>query len=257
MALITAFYTPSGRRYGVVVDRTIYDCGSDLFAVNLNAPGQAAGTLDNMQLAPPVQPSKIVCVGRNYAAHAAEREASVPDEPMLFLKPPSALIGAGAPIEIPPGTGRVDHEAELAVIIGKTAHRVTRENALSHILGYTCANDVSARDFQKKDGQWGRAKGFDTFCPLGPWINTDFDPSDVGIRCTVNGELRQDARTADLVFNVQALVTFISSIMTLLPGDVILTGTPAGVSPLHDGDSVCVEIDGLGLLVNSVHGLPG
>ncbi len=257
MALITAFYTPSGPRYGVVIDGIVYDCGGNLFTVNFEAPGPAVGIVDSLRLAPPVQPSKIVCVGRNYAAHAAERDANVPDEPMLFLKPPSALIGAGAPIEIPAGAGRVDHEAELAVIIGKIARRVDRENALSYVLGYTCANDVSARDFQKKDGQWGRAKGFDTFCPLGPWITTDFDPSDVGVHCTVNGEARQDGRTADMVFDVPSLVAFISSIMTLLPGDAILTGTPAGVSPLHDGDSVCVTIDGLGSLINPVRALPG
>jgi 2-keto-4-pentenoate hydratase/2-oxohepta-3-ene-1,7-dioic acid hydratase in catechol pathway len=204
-----------------------------------------------------VRPSKIVCIGRNYVAHAAERQVDVPDEPLIFLKPPSALIGHGAPIEFAADVGRVDHEAELAVIIRSQARRVSRENALGHVLGYTCANDVSARDYQKKDGQWTRAKGFDTFCPLGPWINTDLDPSDLAVRCLVNGELRQDGRTSQMVFGVPALISFVSHVMTLEPGDVILTGTPAGVSQLFDGDMVSVEIEGIGALRNPVRAAPG
>ncbi|MBN1564811.1 MAG: fumarylacetoacetate hydrolase family protein, partial [Anaerolineae bacterium] len=197
-------------------------------------------------------PSKIVCIGRNYAAHAAEHNAAVPTEPMLFFKPPSAIIAPGQPIQFKAEWGKVDHEAELVVIMGKTARNVSRDDALDYVFGYTCANDVSARDFQKKDNQWGRAKGFDTFCPLGPWINTDLDPSDLAIGCTVNGETRQTSRTANMVFDVPALIAFISGVMTLMPGDLILTGTPEGVSQLFDGDVVAVTVEGIGSLRNPV-----
>ena len=171
---------------------------------------------------------------------------------MIFLKPPSALIGHGAPIKLPPGIGRVDHEAELAVIIGRRARRVRREDALAYVLGYTCANDVSARDFQKKDGQWGRAKGFDTFCPLGPVIATDLDPARLAVRAALNGELRQNGNTADMVFDVPFLIAFISAVMTLEPGDVILTGTPEGVSAIAPGDVVEITVEGVGTLRNPV-----
>ncbi|NLX09359.1 MAG: fumarylacetoacetate hydrolase family protein [Chloroflexi bacterium] len=252
MALIVSYPTPAGPRYGLVIEGVIHEWQASLFDDDTFTPGRPLMPVENTQLNPPVQPGKIVCIGRNYAAHAAEQNAAVPDEPMLFLKPPSALIGSGATIEIPAGIGRVDHESELAVIIGRRARRVSRDAALDYVLGYTCANDVSARAYQKKDGQWGRAKGFDTFCPLGPWINTDLDPADVAVRCRVNGELRQDGRTAQLVFDVPALIEFISGVMTLLPGDLILTGTPSGISELHDGDVVQVEVEGIGVLENPV-----
>jgi 2-keto-4-pentenoate hydratase/2-oxohepta-3-ene-1,7-dioic acid hydratase in catechol pathway len=257
MALVVCYTTSSGPQYGLLIDGIVHQWQADIFPAREYIPGRPLGEPDGLQLAPPVRPSKIVCIGRNYVAHAAEHQADVPDEPLLFLKPPSALIGHGERIEFAAGVGRVDHEAELAVIIRIQARRVSRENALNHVLGYTCANDVSARDYQKKDGQWGRAKGFDTFCPLGPWINTDLDPSDLAIRCLVSGELRQDGRTSQMVFDVPALISFISQVMTLEPGDVILTGTPAGVSQLHDGDMVSVEIEGIGTLRNSVRVLPG
>jgi 2-keto-4-pentenoate hydratase/2-oxohepta-3-ene-1,7-dioic acid hydratase in catechol pathway len=230
----------------------IYPLPGDIFAELHILPGTAGTLLANVELLPPVQPSKIVCVGRNYAAHAAEHNAEVPSEPMTFLKPPSALIGPGVAIELPANAGRIDHEAELVIVIGRRIRHATRENALDAVLGYTCANDVSARDYQKKDGQWGRAKGFDTFCPLGPWIVTDLDPSDLAIRCTVNDAVQQDSRTSNMVFDVPALITFISSVMTLEPGDIILTGTPAGVSPLSSGDVVRVEIEGIGTLENPI-----
>jgi 2-keto-4-pentenoate hydratase/2-oxohepta-3-ene-1,7-dioic acid hydratase in catechol pathway len=252
MALITAYSTPNGPGYGLVIDGLVHAWKGDPLVDRQYDPGQVVGTPDSLTLLPPVHPSKIVCIGRNYAAHAAERQAEVPDEPMLFLKPPSALIGPQAAIEFPASAGRVDHEAELAVIIGKQAKNVAREEALNYVLGYTCANDVSARDYQKKDGQWGRAKGFDTFCPLGPWINTELNPADLAVRCLVNGEIRQDSRTSSMIFDVTALISFISRVMTLLPGDLILTGTPAGVSPLADGDTVCIEIEGIGTLQNPV-----
>lgn len=251
MSQIVSYVTSAGPQYGIVVDGVIHALDGDPF-VAPPVPGRALLPLAGATLAPPVRPSKIVCIGRNYAAHAAEHQADVPDEPMVFLKPPSALIAQGETIEIPAGVGRVDHEAELAVVIKAPARRVRREHALSYVLGYTCANDVSARLYQKKDGQWGRAKGFDTFCPLGPVINTDLDPANLLVRGLVNGELRQEDRTSSMVFDVPALIAFISGVMTLLPGDVILTGTPAGVSELHDGDVVRIEIEGIGALENPV-----
>lgn len=253
MPLILRYATPEGPQNGIVHGDDIYRItDGTIFNPFLPITGTPAMPLAEATLLPPVQPGKIVCIGRNYAAHAAEHHAEVPAEPMIFLKPPSALIGHGAAIELPQNAGRVDHEAELAVIIGQRARDVSAEDALDMVLGYTCANDVSAREYQRKDGQWGRAKGFDTFCPLGPWINTDLDPADLAIRASVNGDTKQDSRTSQMVFNVPALIAFISGIMTLEPGDVILTGTPAGVSPLVSGDTVRVEIEGIGALENLV-----
>jgi 2-keto-4-pentenoate hydratase/2-oxohepta-3-ene-1,7-dioic acid hydratase in catechol pathway len=214
--------------------------------------GEAVKPLETLRLVVPVQPSKIVCVGLNYAAHASESQLEIPNLPLIFLKPPSALIGPGDRIVLPPQSNQVEHEAELAVIIGMEGRWIPPEAAMQHVLGYTAANDVTARDLQRQDGQWTRAKGFDTFCPLGPWIETDLDPADALITCYVNGQLRQMASTRDLTFPVSQLVAFISSVMTLQAGDVILTGTPAGVSPLSPGDEVSVEIEGLGALTNPV-----
>jgi len=214
--------------------------------------GEATLPLDSVQLLPPVEPTKVVGVGRNYVAHAAEFDAEVPDLPLLFLKPPSAVIGPGARIVLPPQSEDVQHEAELAVVICQRGRWLSPGDISEHILGFTVANDVTARDLQFADGQWTRGKGFDTFLPLGPWIETELDPADVMITCLVNGQLRQMASTRDMVFPVNQLVGFISSIMTLEPGDVILTGTPAGVGPLVDGDEVSVEIEGVGTLTNPV-----
>jgi 2-keto-4-pentenoate hydratase/2-oxohepta-3-ene-1,7-dioic acid hydratase in catechol pathway len=208
--------------------------------------------LDSAQLLAPIQPGKIIAVARNYAAHAAEHDADVPELPLIFLKPPSSVIGPGEAILLPPQSIQVEHEAELAVVIGLGGRWIRPEEAREHVLGYTIANDVTARDLQRRDGQWSRAKGFDTFCPLGPWIETELDPSDALIRCTVNGQLRQMASTRDMVFPIGQLVAFISSVMTLEPGDVILTGTPSGVGGLAAGDEVMVEIEGVGTLVNPV-----
>ncbi len=208
--------------------------------------------LEAVRLLPPTQPSKIICVGRNYAAHAAEHKVEVPEIPLIFLKPPSALIAAGEAIVLPPQSQRVEHEAELAVVIGKQGRWITPEDAHAHIFGYTIANDVTARDLQRRDGQWTRGKGFDTFCPTGPWIETDFDPADALITCRVNGDMRQMGSTREMIFGIPQLIAFISSVMTLNPGDLILTGTPAGVGPLTDGDTVEVEIEGLGKLRNPV-----
>ncbi|GAC1611779.1 MAG: fumarylacetoacetate hydrolase family protein [Mycobacteriales bacterium] len=218
------------------------------------APLQLTGEtlpLSAVKLLAPVLPSKVVCVGRNYADHAAEMGGAAPAEPVVFLKPSTAVIGPGDAIALPRNSERVDHEAELAVVIGRLCRDVPRERAHDVILGYTCANDVTARDHQRQDGQWTRGKGHDTFCPLGPWVETEL-PADVAIRCTVDGELRQDARTSALLHDVATVVEWISAIMTLLPGDVILTGTPAGVGPLRPGSSVSVSVEGLGTLSNPV-----
>lgn len=208
--------------------------------------------LNEVRLRAPILPGKIICVGRNYVAHAREHQAEVPEVPLLFLKPPSAVIGLGETILLPPQSEQVEHEAELAVVIGKSGRWISPQESMQYIFGYSVANDVTARDLQRRDGQWTRSKGFDTFCPLGPWIETEFDPADALITCRVNGEMRQMASTRDMVFSVRQLVAFASSIMTLQPGDIILTGTPAGVSPLSEGDIVTVNIEGLGTLENPV-----
>jgi 2-keto-4-pentenoate hydratase/2-oxohepta-3-ene-1,7-dioic acid hydratase in catechol pathway len=207
---------------------------------------------DDVRLLAPVLPSKAVCVGRNYAAHAAEFEHDVPEEPLLFLKPSTAVIGPHDPIPLLPVSRRVDYEGELAVVIGRLARNVRTEEAYRVILGYTCANDVTLRDLQRADGQWTRAKGFDGSCPLGPWIETDLDPTDVRVETRVNDEVRQAGQTSDMVFGVATLIEHVTSFMTLLPGDVILTGTPEGVGPLAAGDVVEVEVDGIGTLSNPV-----
>ena len=209
--------------------------------------------LDDVRLLAPVLPSKVVAVGRNYADHAREMGNEPPAEPVLFLKPSTAVVGHGDPIAYPVKlTQRVDYEGELAVIIGRLCREVPAAQAAEVIFGYTCANDVTARDLQARDGQWTRAKGFDTFCPLGPWIETDADPADLELTTVVNGEVRQQTRTSQLLYDVPALVEYVSTVMTLLPGDVLLTGTPAGVGPLEDGDEVSVTIENVGSLRNTV-----
>ena len=219
------------------------------------APIEPVGTvfkLEDVRLLAPLIPSKIIAVARNYVAHAEELGNTVPEEPMIFLKPSTSVIGPNVPIVLPWQSEDVEHEAELAVVIGHLAKDVTDETVDDVIFGYTCANDVSARDLQKKDGQWGRAKGFDTFCPLGPWIETELDAADALITCRVNEKITQQDSTALMVRDVRELVKWISSVMTLLPGDVILTGTPAGVGRIKAGDRVSVTIDGIGELMNPV-----
>ena len=200
----------------------------------------------------PVIPSKVVCIGKNYADHAREMGGEAPAEPVIFIKPNTSVIGPKDPIHLPWQSERVDHEAELGIVIGRIARNVRREEALSYVLGYTLGNDVTARDLQQRDGQWTRAKGFDTFCPLGPWIVNDFDPSDKPIMCVVDGDVRQSASTSDMIHDVETVIEFVSGVMTLLPGDVILTGTPAGIGPITDGQSVTVSVQGLGALTNPV-----
>ena len=204
------------------------------------------------ELRAPVRPSKIVCIGRNYAAHAKELGNEVPAEPLMFFKPPSSIIGPGESIVLRAESSKVEHEAELGVVIGKRASRVSREDALSYVLGYTCVNDVTARDLQKKDGQWTRAKGFDTFCPVGPWIETDLDPTDLSVRCLVDGAVKQDGRTSQMMFDVAALVAYVSKAFTLEPGDLIATGTPEGVGAMPAGSRVTVAIEKIGELTVGV-----
>jgi 2-keto-4-pentenoate hydratase/2-oxohepta-3-ene-1,7-dioic acid hydratase in catechol pathway len=213
---------------------------------------EAVIPISSVKLLSPVLPSKIVCVGRNYVEHAREHQAEVPEIPLLFLKPPTSVIGPGDAIVLPPQSQQVEHEAELVVVIGKKCRWVAPEDTQNFIFGYTIGNDVTARDLQQKDGQWTRGKGFDTFCPLGPWIETDFDPADGLISCRVNDVMRQMSSTRDMVFTVQQIVAFVSSVMTLLPGDIIMTGTPAGVDQLLPGDEVEVTIEGIGVLKNPV-----
>ncbi|SDD22444.1 fumarylacetoacetate hydrolase family protein [Glycomyces harbinensis] len=214
--------------------------------------------LEDVRLLAPILPSKVVCVGRNYAEHAAELGNEVPKEPLIFLKPSTSVIGPGEHIRLPAVSDQVEHEAELAVVIGLPGARgLDREAAKGSIFGYTCANDVTARDLQQQDVQFTRAKGFDSFCPLGPWIETDplengADIANTEIRCEVGGEVRQLGSTKDMVFDPPALVAYVSQIMTLLPGDVVLTGTPAGVGPLQAGETVAVSVAGIGTLSNKV-----
>ncbi|MGC4109161.1 MAG: fumarylacetoacetate hydrolase family protein [Nocardioides sp.] len=207
-------------------------------------------------LAPVIPRSKVVAIGRNYAAHAAELGNDLPEEPLMFLKPNTSVVGPGDPVFYPPQTERLDYEGELAVVIGRICRDVPPEQATDVILGYTVANDVTARDLQTKDGQWTRAKGFDSFCPLGPWIETDLDPQTfadgVSVQTHLNGDLVQDGSTRDLIFDIPSLVAHITSVMTLLPGDVILTGTPDGIGPMQVGDEVEVSIAGIGALTNTV-----
>ena len=196
----------------------------------------------------PVRPSKIVCVGRNYAAHAKELGNEVPKEPLLFFKPPSSVIGPGGAVVLPKESERIEHEAELGVVIGRRVRRGARDQAMAAVYGYTCVCDVTARDLQKKDGQWTRAKGFDTFCPVGPWIETELDPGDLAVKCLVDGAERQSGRTSQMIFDIATLISYVSAAMTLEPGDLVVTGTPEGVGPLLPGNKVVVSVDGIGEL---------
>lgn len=244
MRIARAEIVASRIRYGLVEGGEFWPLTESPFEV---APARLPATGDPIPLAglrllAPCEPTKIVAVGRNYAAHAAEHGADVPQEPLIFLKPPSAVIGPGDTIRLPVLSHQVEHEGELVVVIGKRARHLAREDALACVLGYTCGNDVTARDLQRRDGQWSRAKGFDTFCPLGPWIETELDPNNCVITCLVNGAVRQRQSTAEMVFDVATLLQYVTAVMTLVPGDVIMTGTPSGVARLQDGDRIEVVI---------------
>jgi 2-keto-4-pentenoate hydratase/2-oxohepta-3-ene-1,7-dioic acid hydratase in catechol pathway len=257
---IARFSVESGSfAYGVVEGEPGREVVAALHAHPLLEPVRFTGerySLAEVTLGAPVVPSKVVCIGKNYADHIEEMKSlgggEVPSAPLLFLKPSTAVVGPGAPIVHPPDSDRVDYEGELAVVIGAITRRVPAEQALAHVFGYTCANDVTARDQQHADGQWTRGKGHDTFCPLGPWIETDLDPAHLHVTTKLDGRTVQDSTTELLLTDVPSLIAYISNVMTLLPGDVILTGTPAGVGPMTPGQTVAVSIDAIGTLVNPV-----
>ncbi len=247
---IVRFQVAGRTAYGILDgDRIEELAGEDLFS---RTPAGTVHRSADIRLLAPCRPSKVVAVGLNYRDHAEELGMPAPDEPVLFLKPPTSVIGPGEEVLLPAMSGRVDHEAELGIVIGRRARSLRPAEARRHILGYTCANDVTARDLQKKDGQWTRAKSFDTFCPVGPWIETGLDPDDLQVECYLNGERRQSSRTSQFLFGIDRLVSFISQIMTLEPLDLIITGTPAGIGPMQAGDEVEVRIEGIGSLKNGV-----
>lgn len=247
------FGTP---RYALISEANVFPLAADFnFGDPESFDRENALALAEVKLLAPVVPSKIVCVGRNYREHAAELGNKMPEEPLLFLKPPSALIGAGEKIVLPEASQQVEHEGELGVVIGRVAQKLSRsDDPLSYVFGYTCVNDVTARDLQRKDVQFTRGKSFDTFCPAGPWIETEIAPGNVLVETRLNGEVKQKGNTADMAFSVSFLIRYISGIMTLYPGDLIATGTPAGVSRLKHGDVVEVEVQGIGVLRNEVNG---
>lgn len=254
---IVRFDSSQGARYGVLESGVIRGLRESPFdqaesgQAGLQFDGSSIAIKDARLLAP-VAPSKIVAIGVNYRTHAEEAKLELPPVPLIFLKPSTAVVGPEDRILLPRKCGRVDFEGELGVVISRRAKDVTASRAEDYVLGYTCANDVSERHMQKADRQWTRAKGFDTFAPLGPWIETNLDPGNARLTTTVNGEVRQSASTSDLIFGVPQLVEFISGVMTLLPGDVIITGTPSGVGPIKAGDVVEVSIEGIGTLRNHV-----
>jgi 2-keto-4-pentenoate hydratase/2-oxohepta-3-ene-1,7-dioic acid hydratase in catechol pathway len=249
---VVRYETQDGKKpkYGWLLGDKVGEIGGNIFGRYRRKEAQTP--LEDVRLVAPSEPSKIICVGRNYVEHAKELGNEVPKVPLIFLKPPSSIISNGETILLPSQSAQVEHEGELVAVIGKRGRHITGENAKKYILGYTIGNDVTARDLQNMDDQWTRAKGFDTFCSFGPWIDTEFDPADAVITCRVNGQMRQMASTRDMVVNVGTLIAYISSVMTLEPGDLIFTGTPAGVGELKHGDEVVVEIEGLGVLKNAV-----
>ncbi len=260
---IARFTTGDDPRFGIVTgdvddfgiadeDSIITPLTGDPLYVGLQPTDETIRLADVRLLSPVLPRSKVVGIGRNYAAHAAEMGGEVPDEPLMFLKPNTSVVGPGDPVFYPRQSSEVDYEGELAVVISRICRDVPKEKAADVIHGYTIANDVTARDLQRKDGQFARAKGFDSFCPIGPWVETELDVSDLRVQTFLNGDVRQDGRTSDLIFDVPTLIAFVTSVMTLLPGDVILTGTPEGVGPMNAGDEVEISIQGIGNLTNKV-----
>ena len=238
--------------FGVLAEGSIAIIAGDPLYMGANPTGKVVPLSQVRLLAPVLPRSKVVCIGKNYADHAKEMGGEVPDEPIIFLKPNTSVIGPGDTIAWPAMSERVDFEAELAIVIGRICKDVPKERAGDVIFGYTLANDVTARDLQKRDGQWTRAKGFDTFCPLGPWIETDFTPGDQKISSTLNGEVMQSAKLSDMIFDIPTIINFVTQVMTLLPGDVILTGTPAGIAAMPEKSVITVAVEGLGELTNKV-----
>ncbi len=246
--------TSRTRYWGVLDGESVRELEASPFesgsiAILENGPLRSIG---DVRLLAPVEPKKIICVGRNYVEHAAEFGNEPPSEPLIFLKPPTALVGPDQPVVYPSLSERLDHEGELAIVIGQMCRKIDEADALDVVFGYTIANDVTARDLQRKDGQWTRGKGFDTFAPVGPWIDTDFDPNDKDLRVTVNDEVRQQSNTSLLIHPVSKIIAHVAAFMTLEPGDIIMTGTPAGVGPVQPGDVMTVAIEGLGELSNPV-----
>jgi 2-keto-4-pentenoate hydratase/2-oxohepta-3-ene-1,7-dioic acid hydratase in catechol pathway len=239
-----------GPRWAVVEGDTVY--AMDGSPWENPQRGERIGDLATAKLLAPCEPTKVLCIGLNYRAHAAESGSEVPSEPLMFWKPPTSVVGPGEDIVWAPGSERIDYEAELGVVFKRRAKHVPPGAYKEYVLGYTCANDVSARDFQRGDGQWSRAKGSDTFNPIGPWIETDLDPSDLRISGKLNGEIKQDSRTSDLVFSVDALISHLTKYFTMEPGDVLITGTPAGIGPMNPGDEYEVAIEGIGSLKNRI-----
>ncbi len=253
---IARFTTGDEPQYGVVGgadgEEIIATVVGDPLYSGVELTGEQVPLVDARLLAPVIPRSKVVCIGRNYVAHAEELDHDVPETPLVFLKPNTSVIGPFDPIVHPAQSNNVHFEGELAIVIGRICRDVPPGRVADVIYGYTVGNDVTARDLQETDGQWARAKGFDSFCPIGPWIETDLDPSDVAIRTELNGQLKQDGRTGLMIFDVATVISFITSFMTLLPGDVVLTGTPAGVGPMKPGDDVSVTVEGIGTLTNKV-----
>ena len=247
---LVRFQANGGPAYGILNNDEIVELVGEGYA-SLSSR-RAVHRAAEVRLLAPCVPTKIVAVGLNYRDHARELGMAVPESPILFLKPPTSVVGPGDAIILPPMSHQVDYEGELGIVIRDRVHGIAPNEARDHILGCTCANDVTARDLQKKDGQWTRAKSFDTFCPVGPWIETDLDPDDLLVESYLNGERKQSSRTSQFIFGIDHLVSFVSQVMTLLPGDLIITGTPAGIGPMKPGDEVEVRIEGIGSLVNRV-----
>jgi 2-keto-4-pentenoate hydratase/2-oxohepta-3-ene-1,7-dioic acid hydratase in catechol pathway len=237
-------------RFGILEGERVFALKGNVFGSF--GKGEELGLLSAQKLLAPMLPSKVVALGLNYADHAREMKQPIPSQPILFLKPSTSVIGPGEKIVYPEMSKRVDYEAELAVVIKMPARNVAVGRALEYVLGYTCLNDVTARDLQAKDGQWTRAKSFDTFCPIGPWIETELDPAKLRVRALLNYQTVQDSDTGQLIFKVPEIVSFVSRVMTLLPGDLIATGTPPGVGPMQKGDKITIEVEGIGRLENSV-----
>ena len=247
---IARFKSGSGFHYGELRDDTLYELAGHPYGQIEYS--ERTFRLSKVQLRTPCVPSKIICLGRNYADHAKEVGGDVPEVPCIFIKPPTTLLAPERDIVYPAMSEQVDYEAELAVVIGERAKDISEDEAPDYIQGYTCLNDVTARDLQRKDGQWTRGKSFDTFCPLGPWVETELDPSDLKVEAKLNGKVVQEGRTGDMIFKVNYIVSFLSQIMTLLPGDVIGTGTPEGIGPMQVGDVIEITVEGIGTLRNKV-----
>jgi 2-keto-4-pentenoate hydratase/2-oxohepta-3-ene-1,7-dioic acid hydratase in catechol pathway len=253
---IARYTTGDEPQYGVVGgtdgDEIIATVVGDPLYAGVELTGEQVSLPDVRLLAPVIPRSKVVCVGRNYVAHTQELDHDVPEQPLVFMKPNTSVIGPGDPIVYPRQSSNVHYEGELGIVIGRICRDVPAERVDDVIYGYTIGNDVTARDLQESDDQWTRAKGFDSFCPLGPWIETELDPSDVVVRTELNGQLKQDSKTSLMIFDVPTIISYITSFMTLLPGDVVLTGTPGGVGPMVPGDDVSVTVEGVGTLTNKV-----